>query len=113
MLTKASRRIAALSFAVFLSLNFSGLSQTTSKQPQVVSNEKAADHFVFSTTGLALEIIADELGHQYLIGIQPQTSKLDGKWHKIKIKVEPPANAAGAVKRVSARTREGFYLDQR
>jgi Ca-activated chloride channel family protein len=56
----------------------------------------------------AFEIIAQELRHQYTITIQPKISSANGKWHKLKIKVEAPEE-----KHLSARTREGFYLNHR
>lgn len=53
----------------------------------------------------ALETIALELRHQYSIGYRPSNFKVDGKWHRIKVKVTPPAN----LKRVFVRSREGYY----
>lgn len=59
------------------------------------------------------EMIANELRHQYTIVVTPDVSSDNSKWHKIKIKVEAAANAPGEMKRLSARTREGFYLNHR
>lgn len=60
----------------------------------------------------AFENIASELRHQYTIALMPNLSS-DNKWHKIKIKVEASANAPDEMKHLSARTREGFYLNHR
>lgn len=60
----------------------------------------------------AFEVIAQELRHQYTIAVMPNVLSDDRKWHKIKIKLEPAANAP-ETKHLSARTREGFYLNHR
>jgi Ca-activated chloride channel homolog len=52
--------------------------------------------------------IADELRSLYTIGIESPKVVDEKKWHKIKLKVTPPS-AAGEMKNLSARTREGFY----
>ena len=49
------------------------------------------------------EQIALELRHQYSIGYRP--SKLDGKWHKIKVNVHPPRG----LPRLFPRYKEGYY----
>lgn len=59
------------------------------------------------------ELIANELRHQYTIAVAPNVSSDTGEWHKIRIKVEAAANAPGEMKHLSARTREGFYLNHR
>lgn len=59
-----------------------------------------------------LEAIAAELRHQYTITIEPLSQHADGKFHKIKVKVNPPADATRELKKLSARTREGFYAPQ-
>ncbi len=51
------------------------------------------------------ERIALELRHQYSIGYRPANFAGDGKWHRIKIKVNPPAGFPHAI----VRTREGYY----
>ena len=56
----------------------------------------------------ALEQIALELRHQYSIGYRPASFALDGKWHRVKIKVMPPSG----LKRVWVRSREGYYADR-
>ena len=51
------------------------------------------------------EQIALELRHQYSIGYRPANFNSDGKWHRIKIKVNPPAGFPHLI----LRTREGYY----
>jgi Ca-activated chloride channel family protein len=55
------------------------------------------------------ELIATELQNQYTIAIKPgAVATNDSQWHKLKLKVTPPRGI-----KLSARTREGFYLNQR
>ena len=51
------------------------------------------------------ERIALELRRQYSIGYRPANFAGDGKWHRIKIKVSPPAGFPHAI----VRAREGYY----
>ena len=51
------------------------------------------------------ERIAVELRHQYSIGYRPANFVVDGKWHRLKIKVLPTP----ASRRVFVRGREGYY----
>jgi Ca-activated chloride channel family protein len=61
----------------------------------------------------ALEMIGEELRNQYAIGFEP--TSLDGKWHSLKVKLEPdeivdlskPAKHRKV--RIKARTRQGYY----
>ena len=53
----------------------------------------------------AFEQIALELRHQYSIGYRPSNFTLDGKWHRIKVKVTTP----NKLKRMFVRHREGYY----
>lgn len=61
----------------------------------------------------ALEMIADEFRHQYTIGFKP--TSLDGKWHTLKIKLEPDeiedTSKPGKSRRatIKARTRQGYF----
>jgi len=59
------------------------------------------------------EVIAGELRHQYALAVTLNVSSDNRKWHRIKIKVEADANAPDEMKHLSARTREGFYLNHR
>lgn len=51
------------------------------------------------------EKIALELRHQYSIGYRPANFVNDGKWHKIKVKVQPPRG----LPRLTIRSKEGYY----
>ncbi|MDQ2936938.1 MAG: VWA domain-containing protein [Acidobacteriota bacterium] len=66
-----------------------------------------------SDATLIFEYIATELRHQYTIGIKPQISNVDRKWHKIKVKIKSSADGSGKMKGLSVRAREGFYLSDR
>lgn len=52
------------------------------------------------------EEMAAELRHQYTIGIEPQNG--DGKFHKVKVKLNIPADAAPELKKLIVRARPGF-----
>ena len=51
------------------------------------------------------ERIALELRHQYTIGYKPSDFTTDGKWHRIKVKIAPPAG----LPRLLIRHRSGYY----
>jgi Ca-activated chloride channel family protein len=51
------------------------------------------------------EQIALELRHQYSIGYKPKGFKLDGTWHRIKVKVTPPRG----LPRLFVRSKEGYF----
>ena len=51
------------------------------------------------------EQIALELRHQYSIGYRPPNFLSDGKWHKIKVKVNPPRG----MPRLFVRSKEGYF----
>jgi Ca-activated chloride channel family protein len=51
------------------------------------------------------EQIALELRHQYSIGYKPTNFSNDGRWHKVKVKVNPPRG----LPRLFVRTKEGYY----
>jgi Ca-activated chloride channel family protein len=63
----------------------------------------------FPSTGAEMndtfERIALELRTQYSIGYRPSSFANDGKWHKIKIKVQPPRGFP----RLFVRGREGYF----
>ena len=65
-----------------------------------------------SDAASVFEIIATELGQQYSVVIQLPGS-VNGKWHKIKIKVNSSAGVRGENKNLRVRTRQGFYLNHR
>ncbi len=77
----------------------------TLKKLATVSGGKA---FFPDSTGEmieAFERIALELRHQYSIGYRPWNFAADGKWHRLKVKIQPPQGAP----RLSVRSREGYY----
>jgi Ca-activated chloride channel family protein len=51
------------------------------------------------------EQIALELRHQYSIGYKPENFTNDGRWHKIKVKVNPPRG----LPRLFVRSKDGYY----
>ncbi len=51
------------------------------------------------------DLIHTELRNQYSIGYRPSNRDFDGKWRKIKIKVDPPEG----LPRLSVRAREGYF----
>jgi Ca-activated chloride channel homolog len=53
----------------------------------------------------AVALIAVELRRQYSIGYIPANFRRDGKWRKIKVRVNPPPE----LPRLVVRTREGYY----
>ena len=52
----------------------------------------------------AFEQIALELRHQYSIGYTP-TNATDGRWHRLKVTVTPPAGSQHLI----VRSRNGYY----
>lgn len=55
----------------------------------------------------AFQRIGLDLHNLYTLGFRAASA--DGKWHKLKLKVQPPPRWPG----MNARTREGFYADAR
>ncbi len=53
--------------------------------------------------------IAIETRHQYRIGFQAGTAGVADKWHRIRVKVEPPLAAPSEFRKLTVRTRQGFY----
>jgi hypothetical protein len=53
-----------------------------------------------------VERVATELSLQYFIGFVPANAAGAGKWHKVKIKVTPPA---GLKETIHVRSREGYF----
>ena len=49
--------------------------------------------------------LALELRHQYSLGFYPTSAVRDGRWHKIKVKVDPPPG----LPRLAVRAKEGYY----
>ena len=67
-------------------------------------SEKTGGSYVAAMGGIALresfKNIAAELGRQFTLVFEPDEKILDGKWHKIEVKVDNPE--------LKVRTREGF-----
>jgi Ca-activated chloride channel family protein len=53
----------------------------------------------------AFEQIGLELRHLYSIGYRPSNFSINGNWHRLKVKVEPPPGS----RRLFVRSREGYY----
>jgi len=51
------------------------------------------------------ESIALELRHQYAIGFRPPNFSANGKWHHLKVKVNPPRG----LPHLYVRSRDGYY----
>jgi Ca-activated chloride channel homolog len=49
--------------------------------------------------------VALELRHQYSLGYTPTNQRLDGKWRKIRVRINPSAWTPGLI----VRTRDGYY----
>jgi Ca-activated chloride channel family protein len=55
--------------------------------------------------GYYLNLIHAELRNQYLIGYIPSNNKRDGKWRRIKVKLDPPRGTP----KFHIRAKEGYY----
>jgi Ca-activated chloride channel family protein len=53
--------------------------------------------------------IALELRHQYSLGFYPTNVALDGEWHRLRVKVNPPRG----LPRLRVRAREGYYAPKK
>lgn len=51
------------------------------------------------------DLIHAELRHQYLLGYVPSNGNFDGKWRKIKVRLEPPEG----LPKLSIRAKEGYF----
>lgn len=56
------------------------------------------------------EIIAVLLRSQYVIGFKPAQTVSDDKWHRLKVSVSLHPDAPRALRNLSARHREGYYV---
>jgi Ca-activated chloride channel homolog len=74
-----------------------GLAEITGGKAFFPSNEAQMDEI--------FERIALELRRQYSIGYRPQNFAGDGKWHRIRVRVNPPNGTA----HLSVRSRAGYY----
>jgi Ca-activated chloride channel homolog len=57
----------------------------------------------------AIGSIAIQLRHQYRIGFRPVRADPPTKWHRLKVKVTPRANAPAEFSKLTVRTRQGYY----
>jgi len=57
----------------------------------------------------AIESIATQLRHQYRIGFRPVRADPRTKWHRLRLKVTPRANASAEFSKLTVRTRPGYY----
>jgi Ca-activated chloride channel family protein len=57
----------------------------------------------------AIEAITIQLRHQYRIGFRPVRREPPTKWHRLKLKVTPRANAPAEFSKLTVRTRQGYY----
>ncbi|MFB3906245.1 MAG: VWA domain-containing protein [Acidobacteriota bacterium] len=55
------------------------------------------------------DLIHTELRNQYVLGYSPSDKHFDGKWRKIKVRLEPPEG----LPRLSVRAKEGYFAPQK
>lgn len=59
----------------------------------------------FNELDYYIDLIHAELRHQYLIGYTPTNKAHDGKWRRIRVRLEPPAG----LPRLIVHAKEGYY----
>jgi len=59
----------------------------------------------FNELDYYIDLIHSELRNQYLLGYVPSNKIHDGRWRKIKIKLDPPAG----LPRLLVHSKEGYY----
>lgn len=92
----------------------SGFGHSVLQEIASISGGLVFSSFHNAEAASAFEMIAEELRHQYAIGFKP--TSLDGKWHSLKVKLEPdeivdvakPGNRRRMIS-IKARTRQGYY----
>lgn len=55
------------------------------------------------------DLVHTELRNQYVLGYSPTDKQFDGKWRKIKVRLEPPEG----LPRLSVRAKEGYFAPQK
>ncbi|MBI3951586.1 MAG: VWA domain-containing protein [Acidobacteria bacterium] len=70
-----------------------------------ISSMTGGQAFPFGAAFEAASRIALELRHQYSLGFYPTSVALDGQWHRLRVKVNPPPG----FRRLHVRAREGYY----
>lgn len=116
-LREALKQSQAIIYGVFMEdpaiFALSGFGHSVLKEIASISGGAVFSSFYNAEVASALENVASELRHQYTIGYKP--TSLDGKWHTLKVKLEPDeiVDASKSGKRVririKARTRQGYY----
>jgi len=93
-------------------LNTINLASKTGFGAQVLLNELAKNtggRVFFPQSEIEMdqdfENIALELRHQYSVGYKPNGLRLDGKWHHLKVAINPPSNFP----RLLVRNRQGYF----
>ena len=109
------RRLLKETDVVLYSIGIVGPNDATSNvgmQGQGILDELSAvsgGKAFFPTTDAEMneifERIALELRHQYSIGYKPANFVNDGRWHRIKVKVQPPRG----LPRLFVRNKEGYF----
>ncbi len=59
----------------------------------------------FKQLDYLIDLIHAELRHQYVLGYRPTDRNPDGKWRKIKVRLEPPEG----LPKLSVRAKEGYF----
>lgn len=55
------------------------------------------------------DLIHTELRNQYVLGYTPSNAARDGKWHKVKVRLNPPEG----LPKLNVRSREGYFASKR
>ena len=76
------------------------ITRLTGGRPFFPNNFKQLDYFV--------DLIHTELRNQYVIGYEPSDTEPDGKWRKIKVRLDPP----DGLPTLTVRARQGYYAPQ-
>jgi Ca-activated chloride channel family protein len=75
----------------------SEITRLTGGRPFFPNNFKQLDYFV--------DLIHTELRNQYVIGYTPNHKQTDGKWRKIKVRLQPPEGLPP----LTVRSRQGYF----
>ena len=76
------------------------ITRLTGGRPFFPNNFKQLDYFV--------DLIHTELRNQYVIGYEPRDTEPDGKWRRIKVRLDPP----DGLPTLTVRSRRGYYAPQ-
>lgn len=78
----------------------SEITRLTGGRPFFPNNFKQLDYFV--------DLIHTELRNQYVLGFTSTNRQTDGKWRKIRVRLDPPAG----LPKLSIRARKGYFAPQ-